>query len=283
MTRVSVIILSMGDRPAELAAAIASARTQVDVEVEVVLIVNGGEPDITDADVVVRPDRNLGIPGGRNAGIEAASGELVAFLDDDAEYTHPDLLARAAAHFDETGDLGALGLLLVDEHGNTARRHQPRIGGAATSGPATSFPGGASVLRTQVVDHLGGFCAAYHYGLEETDLAWRLVDAGWEIRFDASLMVFHPRTEPSRHSTFHHHTGRNRVWLAHRCLPLPLAVAYVFDWTMITAVRSWRTPTGWLDYLRGTVTGLRQLQGPRRPMRWKTAWRLARLGRPPVL
>ncbi|MEM9200705.1 MAG: glycosyltransferase [Actinomycetota bacterium] len=283
MTTVSVIVLSMGDRPVELAAAIESARKQQGVEVEVVLVVNGGDPDVGGADVVVRPGENLGIPGGRNAGVDAATGHVLAFLDDDAAYLQSDGFDRACQAFDADTRLGALGLLLVDEEGATARRHQPRIGGTAARGPASSFPGGASIIRRDAFEEVGGLCAAYHYGLEETDLAWRLLDAGWTILFDTELTVFHPRTEPSRHAAFHHHTGRNRVWLAHRCLPAPLALAYVTDWAVVTALRSWRNPRNIASYARGTLDGFRRLEGPRRPMRWRTVRQLTRLGRPPII
>ncbi|MGY4966456.1 glycosyltransferase family 2 protein, partial [Streptomyces sp. 900105245] len=33
----------------------------------------------------------------------------------------------------------------------------------------------------------------------------------------------------------------------------------------------------------GFVEGLREPAGERRPMRWRTVWRLTRLGRPPVI
>lgn len=283
MTTVSVIVLSMGDRPVELAAAIASARAQNGVGIEVVLVVNGGQPNHADVDRVVEPGTNLGIPGGRNAGVGASSGDLLAFLDDDAEFLETDLLAAVANRFDTDPRVGAVGLRLVDEDGNTARRHQPRVGATATTGPATSFPGGATVVRREAFEQVGGLCADYHYGLEETDLAWRLIDAGWGIVFDADRRVFHPRTDASRHAVFHQSTGRNRVWLAHRCLPLPLGVIYLTNWMAVTVVRNWRRPRDWIDYARGTMAGLRHRVGPRKPMRWRTAWTLTRLGRPPII
>ena len=83
--------------------------------------------------------------------------------------------------------------------------------------------------------------------------------------------------------SFHRRTGRNRVWLAHRTLPLVLAVLYVIDWLIVTTVRSWRHPRAVLATAGGTLDGLRAPIGPRRPMSWRTAWRLGRLGRPPVI
>ena len=84
MGSVSVVVLTMGDRPIELSVAIASARAQPG-KVEVVLVVNGGSPDRSQADIVVEPGRNVGIPEGRNLGVAACSGDFICFLDDDGE------------------------------------------------------------------------------------------------------------------------------------------------------------------------------------------------------
>ena len=79
MELVSVVILTMGDRPQELSSAINSIRKQKGVLTEVVLVINGGtaEPDL--GDVLIEPKVNLGIPGGRNAGLMEANAEYVLF------------------------------------------------------------------------------------------------------------------------------------------------------------------------------------------------------------
>ena len=84
MPAVTVVVLTMGDRPTELAAAIDSARRQP-VDVEIVLVVNGGDPDRSLGDVVVEPGENLGIPEGRNVGAAEGTADVICFLDDDGE------------------------------------------------------------------------------------------------------------------------------------------------------------------------------------------------------
>jgi GT2 family glycosyltransferase len=116
--------------------------------------------------------------------------------------------------------------------------------------------------------------------MEETDLAWRLIDAGWTIRYAPQHTVFHPRTEPSRHPRAAWRTARNRTWLAYRLLPLPLAPVYLTNWLLITLARRSASVR---DYLRGVRDGWRTRSGPRRPLRWRTVWRLTRLGRPPIV
>ena len=282
MPAVTVVVLTMGDRPAELAAAIESARRQA-VDLEIVLVINGGDPDRSLTDIVVEPGENLGIPEGRNRGAAAGTGALICFLDDDGALDG-DVFGPAVAAFTANDRLGVIGFRVVNEDGETARRYVPGLRkDAERSASATAFPGGACLVRRIAFDEVGGLCGPFRYGLEETDLAWRLIDARWEITYRADLKMRHPRTSPTRHPEFFFQTARNRVWLAHRALPLPLAVAYVLNWTLITVIRSIRHAGGLVAHVRGTVDGIRRPTGPRRPIRWRTVLQLSRSGRPPVL
>jgi GT2 family glycosyltransferase len=280
----SVIILTMGDRPGGLRSAIASARGQANVELEVVVVANGvaaGALDLEDV-VVVETERNLGVPGGRNVGAAHAVGPLLAFLDDDARFVDEDALARCARLFRDHPRLGVVALRIVDEWGQTARRHVPRVGagGADRSGPVAGFLGGAVVIRAAAFDDAGGYPGSFTYAMEESDLALRLVDRGWTIHYERGPAVFHPATDPGRHARAAEHTMRNRVWLAHRNLPAPVAVLYVLNWLSISALRD---PGNAVSVLRAALAGWRTRQGPRAPIRWSTVARLTRRGRPPII
>ena len=282
MPAVTVVVLTMGDRPAELAAAVESARRQA-VDLEIVLVINGGDPDRSLADIVVEPGENLGIPEGRNRGAAAGTGALICFLDDDGALDG-DVFGPAIAAFAANDRLGVIGLRVVDEDGKTARRHVPGLRkDAERSASATAFPGGACLVRRTAFDAVGGLCGPFHYGLEETDLAWRLIDARWEITYRADLTMRHPRTNPTRHPEFFFHTARNRVWLAHRALPLPLAVLYVANWTLVTVGRNINRPRAVQSHLHGTFAGLCEQPGPRHPVAWRTVGALCRMGRPPMI
>ena len=211
-------------------------------------------------------DTNVGIPEGRNLGAAATSAPLLLFLDDDARLLGEASLAAVVHEFDDDPQLGVLGMRLVDEQGETSRRHVPRVGrgGAHRAGEVTSFPGGACCIRAAALAAVGGFRGDYFYAMEETDLAWRLIDGGWTIRYAPEHVVFHPRTEPSRHPEAAWRTARNRTWLAYRLLPLPLAPVYLLDWLLITMARR-SAPLG--EYVRGVRDGWRTRVGPRRPLR----------------
>jgi hypothetical protein len=53
-------------------------------------------------------------------------------------------------------------------------------------------------------------------------------------------------------------------------------------WIAVTLLRT-RSVGGLKAWFGGFVEGLRTSGGARRPMRWRTVWRLTRLGRPPVI
>jgi hypothetical protein len=282
---IAAILLTQGQRMPALTDALASVVAQRDVLAERIVVWNGC-PSVTLADGLV--DRevvladNAGIPEGRNRGAAATDAPVLLFLDDDARLLDARSLAAVVRAFADDPRLGALGMRLVDEHGETSRRHVPRLGrgGAERPGEVTTFPGGASCVRATAFSGVGGYYGEYFYAMEETDLAWRLIDAGWTIRYAPEHPVLHPRTQPSRHPRAAWRTARNRTWLAYRLLPLPLAPVYLTNWLLITLARRSASVR---DYVRGVGDGWRTRSGPRRPLRWRTVWRLTRLGRPPIV
>ena len=161
------------------------------------------------------------------------------------------------------------------------RRHVPRLGrgSAARPGPVTYFVGAACVVRATSFAAVAGFDPRFFYSMEESDLSWRLLDAGWSIWYSADLRVFHPRTEPSRHEGFARLQARNRLWMTWRSLPGPLLVGYLAIWTVAAVVRGGAR-------VRDVLAGYREASAalpPRRPMRWRTVFRMTRIGRPPVV
>lgn len=278
---IAVVVLTQGRSPAELARAIASVRAQQRVEAQLVLVVNGTAPPQTSPcdQLVVLPD-NVGIPGGRNIGAAAANARLIMFLDDDAELLDPELLATVVDRFAADPHLGAMAIRLVDEDGRTQRRHVPRLGSrsAETSGQVTHFIGAACVVRAETFSGVQGFDPRFFYAMEESELSWRLLDAGWSIWYSADLKAFHPHTVPSRHQGYALLTARNRLWMAWRLLPSPVMVTYVTVWALAAVVRGAR--------LGDVVAGYRgawAVRPSRQPMRWRTVLRMTLLGRPPVV
>ena len=284
MSLVSVVILTMGDRPEDLSAAIESARKQHGVKCEIVLVINGGDPDTTLVDIPVNPTENLGIPEGRNIGVSKSSGAYILFLDDDGTLIGEDVLANAVTEMESDKSLGAIALRILNEDKEVNRRHHPRLRNKVDDeGFVTSFPGGASFHRKDAFREVGGLCEEFFYGLEETDLSWRLYNSGWKVKYCPKLEVHHPNTSPERHESLFFTTARNRVWLCYRQLPAILGITYICLWSLITFARNPTRLSVWEATLKGTIYGIQNKVGPRKPISWRTVIKLTRLGRPPII
>jgi GT2 family glycosyltransferase len=285
--RVGCVVLSTGERPDELQAAVASVEGQRGVEVHTVVVWNTETPGDPPAGRSVRcvgAGSNLGIPAGRNLGVRHLPPcELLLFLDDDAALGHDDLLARAAARFAADPRLAVVTMRLVDPiTGETSRRHVPRlrVGDPRRGSYVTTFLGGACVVGREAFERAGGLPGRFFYAHEETSLAWRLLDLGYRLRYDGDLVIEHPVAPPARHESYHHLTARNRVLLARMHLPVPVAAIYLLVWTALTLLRE---RGGLAAAARGAVAGFRAADVERRPMRWRTVLRMARYGRPPII
>lgn len=289
--RLGAVVLTMGNRPAELRALLDSVAKQRGDRIEVVVVGNGSPlPELPEDVRTVELPENVGIPAGRNVGIEAfgpAGSEVdaILFLDDDGLLPNEDTAELVREAFVADPALGILSFRIVDPvSGTTQRRHVPRLRASdpMRSSPVTTFLGGASAARTAVFAQVGGLPDEFFYAHEETDLAWRALDAGWSIDYRADMVLEHPATAPSRHAVYHRMVARNRVWLARRNLPAPLVPLYLGTWILLTLARR-PSPAALRAWLGGFKEGWTSPCGPRRPMSWRTVWRLTRLGRPPVV
>jgi GT2 family glycosyltransferase len=285
--KLSCVILTMGGRPQELERAVRSVLTQEDdAAIEVVVVGNGaGVGGLPEGVKVVRLAENLGVAGGRNAGVEASSGDVILFLDDDGWYPGPGVGRYVARRFAEDAALAVMSLRVVDPEGGPGGRwHVPRlrVGDPGRSSVVTTFAGGACAIRRAAYVAAGGLPEMFFYAHEETDLAWRLIGLGYRLEYDAGAQMCHLAVPNSRHPTWYRLDGRNRVLLARRNLPWPLAAVYLLDWLILTVVRERSAPAlrGWLA---GFAEGWRMDPGERRPMTARTVWRMTRAGRPPVV
>ena len=151
----------------------------------------------------------------RNLAVALAGGEVVAFCDDDAA-PEPDWLRALALPFRQpqvaavSGTVLAADGLTVEWQGrwfNHAAREWPEPPGNSpafrttdartqtTTGRYAGLIGVNSAFRRDAVVQAGGFDEAYHYFLEETDLAIRLARIGWFAALAPSAVVHHLREQ----------------------------------------------------------------------------------------
>ncbi|MFE0640081.1 glycosyltransferase family 2 protein [Streptomyces sp. NPDC058877] len=288
--RVGVAVLTMGTRPAELRALLDSVARQDEPAARIVVVGNGtgSLPELPEGVMGVELPENRGVSGGRNVAIETLRGfgdvDIVVDLDDDGLLVDTDVFRHLVDLYEADPALGIVSFRIADETGETQRRHVPRLGAKdpLRGGEVTTFLGGGHGLSMPMLDRIGGWPEDFFFTHEETDLAWRALDAGWKVLYAPELLLQHPKTSPARHAVYYRMTARNRVWLAKRNLPAPLVPVYLGVWTLLTVART-RSLPGLKAWFGGFVEGLRRSAGPRTPMRWTTVLHMTRLGRPPVI
>ncbi|KIQ70995.1 putative glycosyltransferase [Wenxinia marina DSM 24838] len=145
------------------------------------------------------------ISAARNAGIEAAAGEIVAFIDDDA-VPEPTWLTALAAPFAEPAVTVAGGPVRgrngiswqwrardILATGESVPRTEP--GGveilAGSAGRAPKTEGTNMAVRRQTLAAAGGFDPAFRFYLDEADLNLRLAAAGGLTAWVPAAEVHH--------------------------------------------------------------------------------------------
>ena len=189
-----------------------------------VIVVDDGSTDRTAAiaaefDVRLIRTENRGLSAARNTGIEAATGEIVAFTDDDA-WPDRDWLRFLAHAFRSTDHAGIGGPNLPPRDAGiieSAVAHAP--GGPThvllSDDIAEHVPGCNMAFRCEALKAVGGFDQQFRVAGDDVDICWRLQERGWTIGFCPAAVVCTtgagarcPATSGSRW-----HTGRpRRAW-----------------------------------------------------------------------
>jgi GT2 family glycosyltransferase len=259
-SRIGVVVITHQRRAEALDAV---ARLTALPERPKVVVVDNGSADGTAAavrekfpqvDVLALP-WNAGAVG-RNLGVERLSTPYVAFCDDDT-WWEPGSLSEAADALDGHPRLGVVNARILVEPGGhddpvvAELRDSPVPGPDWLPGPALgSFLAGASVVRREAFQAVGGFSSRLWLGGEEELLATDLLSAGWELCYLERLVVHHAAS-PVRDATRRRRVGlRNTLWFT--WLRRPIAPALRRTAYLAVSVPHDRTSAlAWWDALRG--------------------------------
>ncbi len=228
--------------------------------------------------------RNLGVCGGRNLGIRLAQGDLLVFIDDDAEWHTSQEVGRMLAYFAANPRCAGLCGRVLQPDGQMVEHYLPYPDKAfaralTTPTPAPYFLGTAHALRAAALKDTDLYPERYFYAMEEIDLSLRLIDAGWEIAYLPEIAVRHYAASQGRLEEVErwHRHSLNKARMAWRLLPLPYPLTTTLIWCAAALVRTRRVGVA-LGVLRDLWAERALLRQERRPIRPATVHHLRRLG-----
>lgn len=150
---------------------------------------------------------NLGVTKGRNFALQFAKGEIIIFLDDDAVLQNKDALQNVVRSFSMPGidereiAIVSFKVLYYDTlemqvNGLPHKRYAEYKDKAEFF--TYYFAGGAHAIRRKVLTEVGDLPEEFFYGMEEYDLSYRILEKGYCIKYDASIIMLHKESPLGR-------------------------------------------------------------------------------------
>jgi GT2 family glycosyltransferase len=172
-----------------------------------VIIVDDGSTDKTPTVIggngfrVIKTPNN-GLSAARNIGWQAATGDIVAYTDDDAR-PDPDWLKYLAITFLDSDCAGVGGPNIAPPgDGQIADGVANAPGGPLhvliTDREAEHIPGCNMAFRRERLKAVGGFDPRFRVAGDDVDLCWRIQQSGGWLAFNPSAMVWHHRRNSIR-------------------------------------------------------------------------------------
>ncbi len=246
--RVTLIVINYNGR-SFIEACLDSLRAQSRRADEIVVVDNASPDGSADLVLSGYPEvkllalpENLGFPAACNAGIDAASGELVGILNNDlvldthwleamlqADTTEWDfwasriVFAEAPERVDSAGDgMAVIGAGYKIGHGEAAERH---LQGREVFGPCAA----AALYRRSMLQALGGFDEDFFLIYEDADLNMRARLRGHRCRYVPEAVANHKGNASigtfSDNYVFYGH--RNSEYVYWKNMPILLLLAYL--------------------------------------------------------
>ena len=215
------VVVCTRDRPEALRRCLAALAALDPAPDEVVVVDNAPADGATRRVVEAAPgavryvaEPEPGLSAARNAGLRAATGDVVAYTDDDVE-VHPRWALRLRSAFDAPGVWAVTGLVLPAEletgaqllfernHGGFGWGYRAQTFDAEFFGrmrrhavPVWQLGAGANMaFRREAFEAVGGFDERLGAGAsgcsEDSEMWYRVLAGGGQCRYEPSAVVFH--------------------------------------------------------------------------------------------
>lgn len=194
---------------------------------------------------LIESKENLGVSRGRNFAIEQSKAPILVLIDDDAEFQDTDALKRINEAVIENPLAGILAMKILYfqnsqfqlnafPHKSFEKRKHLQ------SFETYYFAGCGNIIVKEAFDIAGPFPTDFFYGMEEYDLSYRILDAGYTIKYIANIVLLHKESPEGRQTKSDKLRGMwvNKTKVAWRYLPMPCYFTTAIMWSMFFLLNS---------------------------------------------
>ncbi|MDB5227629.1 MAG: hypothetical protein JWN78_1822 [Bacteroidota bacterium] len=217
---------------------------------EIVVLNNGSVTDYSTFENYLQqlssPDRelihyinhpvNLGVAGGRNLCIREAKGKYLLFMDDDSEIMNKDVIHKVLELYKkyETDKLAIIGFL--GKNPFTGKTETPLKNPGLIKGKNEVFYnlffGYGHVFPKSLIEKTGYYQEDFFYGMEEYDLSYATVKAGYSILFTQDIVVVHKQNPEGRETSNKTYARmfENKMIVVYKHLPMFYVITHFIMW-----------------------------------------------------
>lgn len=255
MTELISLIIITYNRPDDLMDLLESLRLQNDTSsLREVLILNNASTvsyEPVEKFISQNPDlkityilsgENIGVSRGRNKLMSMAAGELLLVLDDDIIFQNSDTLKKITPIFEspffKDANTGIITFRVIyyetKKLQRTALPHKQFEKYKDEPVFLTSyFAGCAHILQKKILAVTGLYPEDFFYGMEEYDLSYRIINAGYSIGYSNVATFEHKESPKGRQAHYQKLSAQwvNKSKVAWRYLPRIYYVTTMFCWS----------------------------------------------------
>jgi GT2 family glycosyltransferase len=180
---------------------------------------------------LLRMFKNIGIEA-YNIGFKNAHGDYIVILDDDS-FPHPQAISNMVAKFEADPQLGIVAFDVRNactwDAAQAEQQPIPTPAGASTAAEAEgyllAFNGAGAGIRRDLFERVGYYPEEFFLYWNEQDTAFRVLQAGYRIRFFTDVIAYHkyaPTNRTSWRAPFYY--TRNAFWLIWKNYPFSMAI-----------------------------------------------------------
>ena len=207
---------------------------------------------------------NLGVAGGRNLCIREAKGKYLLFMDDDSEIANKDVIQKALDLYQKYSSEKLAIIGFVGKNPYTEKYDMPLKNPELIKDKQEVFYnlffGYGHVFPKSLIEQTGYYPEDFFYGMEEYDLSYATIKAGFSILFTKDILVIHKQNPNGREPsiTTYARMFENKMIVVYKHLPMVYVYTHFIMWSCFFLYKSRLSLSIYFKTIKSMIRRMRQ-------------------------